>query len=316
MGRDVVDRVSKRFVRGAKSGGRRSGRAIRNLYKLGLFSDIKIFIEQVPGGAAVIIDLKAVPRLGTVAFRGNSAVKDKTLKRELGLIENQLIQAWEQKRAVNKLIALYRKKGYLLASVGVRETQVDADGQLPLIFEIDEGEKVNLKKNPLPRQCGTGREATPQADEETKQDGWWFGGGKFNEETYPDDCEKVLAFYRQNGYRDAAIISDSLSYGPNKKDMFLDITIEEGPIYRFGAVTWAGNEKINDAGFCTLSWWIRARCTTRSACKNPESSCTMPIWTSGILARRFFRNKSRWVTGSSTCILTWSKTIRGKFAKF
>ena len=106
---------------GQNLAGGEAGRAIRNLYKLGLFSDIKIFIEQVPGGAAVIIDLKAVPRLGTVAFRGNSAVKDKTLKRELGLIENQLIQAWEQKRAVNKLIALYRKKGYLLASVGVRE---------------------------------------------------------------------------------------------------------------------------------------------------------------------------------------------------
>ncbi len=234
---------------GQNLAGGEAGRAIRNLYKLGLFSDIKIFIEQVPGGAAVIIDLKAVPRLGTVAFRGNSAVKDKTLKRELGLIENQLIQAWEQKRAVNKLIALYRKKGYLLASVGVRETQVDADGQLPLIFEIDEGEKVNLKKIRFHGNAALAGKQLRKQMKETKQDGWWFGGGKFNEETYPDDCEKVLAFYRQNGYRDAAIISDSLSYGPNKKDMFLDITIEEGPIYRFGAVTWAGNEKINDAGF-------------------------------------------------------------------
>ena len=36
---------------------------------------------------------------------------------------------------------------------------------------------------------------------------------------------------------------------PIKKDMYLDITIEEGPLYRFGAVSWSGNEKITDAGF-------------------------------------------------------------------
>ena len=234
---------------GQNLAGGEAGRAIRNLYKLGLFSDVKIFVEQLPGGVAVIIDLKAVPRLGAVAFKGNSAVKDKTLKRELGLIENQLIQSWEKKRAVNKLIALYREKGYLLAAVEVAETEVDEDGRLPLVFEIDEGAKVNLKKIRFHGNTAlTGKQLRKQM-KETKQDGWWFGGGKFSEETYPEDKELVLAFYRQNGYRDAAIASDSLSYGPNKKDMFLDITIEEGPIYRFGAVTWAGNEKINDAGF-------------------------------------------------------------------
>ena len=234
---------------GQNLAGGEAARAIRNLYKLGLFSDIKIFMERVPGGVAVIIDLKAVPRLGSVVFKGNSAMKDKTLKRELGLIENQLIQSWEKKRAVNKLIALYRKKGYLLAAVDVAETKVDGDGRLPLVFEIDEGAKVNLKKIRFHGNAAlTGKQLRKQM-KETKQDGWWFGGGKFSEETYPEDKEKVLAFYRQNGYRDAAIASDSLSYGPNKRDMFLDITIEEGPIYRFGAVTWAGNEKINDAGF-------------------------------------------------------------------
>ena len=32
---------------------------------------------------------------------------------------------------------------------------------------------------------------------ETKQDGWWFGGGKYNEEKYREDKELVLDFYRQ-----------------------------------------------------------------------------------------------------------------------
>jgi len=87
-----------------------AARVIRNLYKSGLFSDIKISIDKVPEGVAVIIDLKAVPRLGEVIFKGNRAIKDKTLKRESKLTEGQLIKHREKKRAVNKLVALYRKK--------------------------------------------------------------------------------------------------------------------------------------------------------------------------------------------------------------
>jgi len=226
-----------------------AGRVIRNLYKLGLFSDVKVFVEEVAGGVALEIVVVEVPRLGEVVFEGNRAVKDKTLKRELGLIKGQLVRLREKKRSVNKLVELYREKGYLLASVDVREEAIDEDGRLPLTFTISEGEKVNLKKIRFHgNETLTDKQLRKQM-KETKQDGWWFGGGKYSEETYPADKELALAFYRQNGYRDVAIVSDSLSYGPKKKNMYLDITVEEGPLYRFGKVSWSGNKKIIDAGF-------------------------------------------------------------------
>ena len=229
-----------------------AGRVIRNLYKLGLFSDVKILVEEVAGGVAVEIVVVEVPRLGEVIFEGNRAVKDKTLKRELGLITGQLVRSREKKRSVNKLVELYLEKGYLLAEVDVKEEAVDEDGRLPLTFVIREGEKVNLKKIRFHgNEALTNKQLRTQM-KETKQDGWWFGGGKYDAEAYPAEKELLLAFYRQHGYRDAVIVSDSLSYGPKKKNMYLDITIEEGAAYRFGKVTWSGNEKIIDAGFVHL----------------------------------------------------------------
>ena len=112
-----------------------AARVIRNLYKSGLFSDIKIFWEQVPGGVAVIIDLKAVPRLGEVIFKGNRAIKDKTLKRELELIEKPVDTAARKKEIGRQNWSRsIEKKGYLLASVDVKEEAVDGDGRLPLTF--------------------------------------------------------------------------------------------------------------------------------------------------------------------------------------
>lgn len=241
------------LVEGQALGSEDAGRAIRNLFKMGLFGDVKVFVDtDVVGGIAVEIVVKEYPRLGTVTFEGNRAIKNKKLKRELGLITGQIIKPQEMKRATNKVLALYDEKGYLLAEAEIEVETPDAEGHIPLTFKITEGRKVNLKKIRFHGNDSFTNKRLRKQMEETKQDGWWFGSGKYNEDDYDDDKEKVLAFYRQNGYREAAIISDSLSYGPNKRDMYLDITVEEGPLYRFGKVSWDGNEKLTDIGVASI----------------------------------------------------------------
>ena len=207
---------------GQRLGSEDAGRAIRNLFKMGLFGDVKIFVDtDVVGGIAVEIVVVEYPRLGKVKFEGNGAFNDKKLKRELGLIEGQLIKPQEKKRSVVKLLELYHEKGYLLAAADVEVETPDDEGHLPLTFKIDEGRKVNLKKIRFHGNEPFTNTRLRKQMKETKQDGWWFGGGKYKEEDYEMDKESVLAFYRENGHREAAIVSDSLSYGPNKRDMYL-----------------------------------------------------------------------------------------------
>jgi outer membrane protein insertion porin family len=238
---------------GQRLGNEDAGRAIRNLYKMGLFGDVKVFIDtNAPGGVVVEIAVIEYPRLGVVKFQGNRAFKDKKLKRELGLITDQLIKPQEKKRAENKVLELYKENGYLLAKVEAEIESPDDEGRLPLTFKIEEGRKVNLKKIRFHgKEMFTNTRLRKQM-KETKQDGWWFGGGKYKEDDYEGDKENVLSFLRQNGYREAAIVSDSLSYGPNMRDMFLDITLELGPLYHFGKVSWTGNEKLTDLGLASL----------------------------------------------------------------
>ncbi|MBT4139306.1 MAG: outer membrane protein assembly factor BamA [Candidatus Latescibacteria bacterium] len=238
---------------GQRLGSEDAGRAIRNLFKMGLFGDVKIFVDSdVVGGVAVEIVVIEYPQLGTVKFDGNKALKDKKLKRELGFIKAQMIKPQQMKRATNKLVELYKDKGFLLAKVEVEPESYDEDGYIPLTFTIDEGRKVNLKKIRFHGDDEFKNSQLRKQMKETKQDGWWFGGGKYKEEDYEIDKESLLAFYRQNGYREADVVSDSLSYGPNKRDMYLDITIDKGPLYRFGKVSWLGNEKLTDLGVASL----------------------------------------------------------------
>ena len=224
-----------------------TARAIRNLYKMDMFSNIQIFIDpDVEAGVAVEIVVEEYPKLGEIQFEGNKAIKSKKLKKKLGLIRGQFISPQSEKRAQNKILDLYREEGYLLAGIETGRGERDDEGRMPLIFKIREGGKVNLKKIRFSGNASFPDKKLRKQMKETKQDGWWFGGGKFREETYEDDKKKIVEFYNKHGYRDAEIVSDSLSYAENKKDLYIDIVVREGSLYTFGKITWEGNKQISN----------------------------------------------------------------------
>ena len=227
-----------------------AARAIRNLYRLDYFSDIQLYVDLDPETHVAVVEIvvEENPKLGEVRFEGNRKIKSKKLKRELGLIRGQFLSPQEEKQGRAKLIDLYREDGYLLAEVSSSRGDPDSEGRVPLTFKVREGRKVNLKRISFEGNANVSDRKLRKQMEETKQDGWWFGGGKFSQEKYPEDRQKVLAYYHQNGYRDAEIVADSLYYDEEKKNLYIDIEVREGPVYTFGQVTWDGNERVSDEG--------------------------------------------------------------------
>lgn len=250
-GNEITEESLIRFSCGLKEGQRLlpegPGRAIRNLYQLGLFSDIQIFIERAfEEGIVLEIVVDEYPKLGAVNFKGNKAIKSKKLRKELGFIQGQFITPQEVKRSINRVWKLYQKEGYLLAQVDADLGALNDGVRVPLIFNISEGKKINLKRiRFIGNKIFTNRQLRKQM-KETKQDGWWFGRGKYNEKNYPSDKQKILDYYYRNGFRDAEIIRDSLYYDGEKKNLYLDIKVNEGLLYTFGKITWDGNKQIQD----------------------------------------------------------------------
>lgn len=73
-----------------------------------------------------------------------------------------------------------------------------------------------------------------------------LGGGKFNENKYSDDKEKLIAYYNAQGYRDANILADTI-INNQKGNLDIHIKLEEGHKYYFGNITWKGNTKYSDS---------------------------------------------------------------------
>ncbi len=220
-------------------------RAVKNLWALKLFSDIKILVEnQTPSGVDLIIRLEEFPRLAGWVVKGNDKINKKEIDKETGFYRGIVYTPFRAYKAKKAIINKYKEKGYLLAKVSI-DTVSTTGHQIIAEIKIDEGEKVQVKRI---RVFGNGKipnDELKNAFDEIKEDRWWRGAD-FNQKKYEKDLENILTFCHNQGYREAEIVRDSIYYGPEKQDMFIDVYVNEGRQYFFGKITFEGNTVFPD----------------------------------------------------------------------
>jgi outer membrane protein insertion porin family len=84
--------------------------------------------------------------------------------------------------------------------------------------------------------------------DETKEDRWWkfWSSPNFKRKDFEKDKELLEKFYKKNGYRDFAILRDTLLLSDDKKYLDLRIDVYEGNQYKVRNVIWEGNTVYTD----------------------------------------------------------------------
>ncbi len=112
-----------------------------------------------------------------------------------------------------------------------------------LMIKIDENQKVKVRKIEFSgNKAFTDSDLRSQMDN-TEESKWWkfWSSAEFDPKKFEEDKKSIINFYRKNGYRDAQILSDSLIYSNDKKDLAILINVYEGPQYYIRNITWEGN---------------------------------------------------------------------------
>jgi len=220
--------------------------AIKQIWALGLFSDIRIVLDyRTTDGLFLTIHVEEYPRLEKFEIHGNKKLKKDDVEDELGFFRRQVISPSQIAKAKKRLLQAYAEKGFTLAVVNMDIESAEKEGRVNLFVRIDEGKKVQIKRIRFFGNTIFNDKVLRKQMKETKEDRWWRGAD-FNKEEYQEDKQNVIVYYCNHGYRDAAILRDSLYYDDEKKDMFIDIWVREGRCYYFGNVTWEGNELFDE----------------------------------------------------------------------
>lgn len=220
--------------------------AIQKLWTLRIFEDIQIAIEsRVGDGVYLLISVKEYPRLERIEFAGNDELDEDDLMKKVTISKGQILTSQEINKITNSFKSLYAEKGMLLAEISTENIVEDSTkpNRVVLRYNIDEGKIVTVDEI---RVVGT--EAFSEGKikgelEDTKEKVWWmfWRSAKFEKGKYDSDKDKVIKFYRKNGYLDAEILSDSIWYDETKKYMSIQLNINEGKQFKIRDITWEGN---------------------------------------------------------------------------
>ncbi len=216
---------------------------IQRLYGLGIFSDVIIEAEEVPGGLKVYIVLKELPKLIGLNFEGNDKIKDKDLKDKLGLGVGGYISPHLISEKKNKIKSIYADKGYFQAEITSELIHNTDSTEASLLFNIKEHDKIKVKEVIV---TGNSRVSTSSLIKKMRNRKRGFlKSSDFAQEKYVEDLQKVIETYHNKGFIDAFMISDSIRIDSLDNKMIVYLEVFEGPMYYFGNTEFVDNKKLN-----------------------------------------------------------------------
>lgn len=219
-------------------------RAIKRIYALNLFSDVKVIATQEPEGVVLTIKVEEYPKLVRLEIEGSKKFKEEEIKEKLNFKAGTHISPYQVKGGINIIQALYRDKGYMATKVQSELKSGLKEDEVALTYKIDEGKKVKIKKIYVEgnKDFDDGKIKKQMKNKEDN----WLRSGEFKADKYPDDKEKIIEAYRKEGYLDAEILKDTIWFSPSGKDMFIKLSLVEGERYKFGKISFQGNNVYTD----------------------------------------------------------------------
>ncbi|WP_439151897.1 outer membrane protein assembly factor BamA [Winogradskyella sp.] len=232
-------------------GGEKIANAVKTLWKSNLFSSIDIYVININSDTADLeINLIDLPELKDLTIEGVRKGKKEEIINENNLQTGQKVTENLLATTRNFLTNKYKKKGFINTKVNIVTSQVIDSVEkerVNMLIKIDKGEKVKIKKINFVGNEKLKDKKLRKAMKNTKQINILrlLKRSKFIEEDYKADLVSVVDKYKENGYRDARIISDSIIYN-NDKTISLNIEVEEGEKYTFGKISFVGNTIYTD----------------------------------------------------------------------
>ena len=218
--------------------------ALKALYASGLFEDVHI----TQSGGHIIVTVVEAPVINRLAFEGNHRMKDEQLQEEIQSKARDSLSRARVQADTQRIIDVYHRNGRFDVTV-VPQIIDRPNNRVDLIFMVNEGEKTGVKSISF---VGNKSYSSWRLKEVIKTAESNFLSFLQTTDVYdPDrmeaDRDLIRRFYLKHGFADVQVVSAVAEYDPAKKGFIITFTIEEGPLYHFGAVDVQSNVRAVDS---------------------------------------------------------------------
>ncbi|MFZ5486146.1 MAG: outer membrane protein assembly factor BamA [Pseudomonadota bacterium] len=215
--------------------------AIRALYALGLFKDVRL---EAAGNVLVVV-VEERPTIADIDFVGTREFDKDALKksmREVGLAEGRPFDKALADRAEQELKRQYINRSLYGAEVVTTVTPVERN-RVNLTFTVIEGEASRIKEVRI-----VGNKAFSESTLKDLFDlntggwlSWYTKSDRYSRAKFNADLESLRSYYLQRGFLEFRIESTQVAISPDKKDISIVINVHEGDRYVVQAVKLEGD---------------------------------------------------------------------------
>jgi len=227
--------------------------AMNKFWKHGLFSDVAIVAnKQTEDSVWIEIRLKPTPLISTINYHGIKKGERDDIEAKIGVAKGSQITPNIINRIRKRIKDYYDGKGFSNAVTTIRQSDDLAnEGKAILDITVDKNEKTKIKeivitgnKNLSNYELKMAMKKTNSGSNLFQNPKLWmrklFSSKKFVKEEYKNDLDNIIKKYNEKGYRDAEILSDSVTQ-INDKQVAIRINLSEGSKYYIRNISWVGN---------------------------------------------------------------------------
>ncbi len=230
----------------------KSTEAIKALYSTGFFRDVQI---QAQGNVLIVI-VEERPTISRIEFTGMKEFDPDLVRKSLkavGVAEARFYDKALIDKAEQELKRQYVGKGMFAAEVVATVTPLERN-QVAVYFNIDEGPVAKIQEiNFIGNEEFS--ESTLNSQMQLKTGGWlsWYSkDNQYSKQKLTADLESIRSYYLNRGYLEFVIESTQVSITPDKKGIFLTISIREGKKFTVKDVRLAGDLLGKESEFMKL----------------------------------------------------------------
>jgi outer membrane protein insertion porin family len=224
--------------------------AIKKLGKLGLFSDIDFYLKEIKGDSIFLeLSIIELPKLSDVKINGLKKKKVEDIIKETELTKGKIVNENLITTTKNYLENKYKKDGFYNTKVAINTiADTAATNQVKMVVSIDKGEKIKVTKIDFDGNQKFSDKKLRKAMKNTKivNPIRIFKASKYIKDKYKEDLTNIVSSYKEKGYRDARVITDSVWVDKSKNKIAINIKVEEGNKYYFGDIKFLGNTVYSD----------------------------------------------------------------------
>ena len=224
--------------------------SIKKLWKLNLYNDVNFYVDKIEGDSISLeLNLNEHPKLKEVKYVGLRKSKIEEISKKVELVPEAAVNENLITNTKNYIENKYKKDGYYNTKVNIATTEdKETINHVNMIVNVDKGSKVKISQININGNSQLSDKKIRKAMKNTKQQSLThiFKKSKFIKEKYNEDLESIISKYKEKGYRDARIVTDSVVYDKVNNKIAINLNVNEGNKYYFGDIKYLGNTIYSD----------------------------------------------------------------------